>query len=268
MCGTAIRLTVAPVVTVWDAQGKQLARNRHLVEPIVELKVGTLGDYLVGVNDHVFAGGTTHAYRLRVYAGPYLMAVSPSTAQPGVMQTFSLLGRNLPVGDGGPTMSTIEFEHRAVQSSRINLLVPARHMAAELERGRVAGGSLVRWHLECECRANQPATASSCPLASNPQSRNTKPIRSPLRRNLFRCRWKLPDRFIHAAIRIGTRFEAKAGESFQLRVISHRLGHPTDPEIFVQKVVKATAAIRLRKFRPTTTFEPRATASVAAATWP
>ncbi|MCA9148676.1 MAG: hypothetical protein KDA92_05235 [Planctomycetales bacterium] len=231
----AIESKLRPVITVWDAAGKQLARNRHLSEPIVTLKAESAGDYLIGVNDHVYAGGATHPYRLRVYTGPYVMAVMPSAALPGSAQTFTLLGHNLPGGSG----STLSFEGRQLENSTVSLLVPTRNVAAGQGRSVITPVTAQADGFMLRVGGTPASNGLFVPFAEYPLDPEADSMDNGLPDSadfLSAVPAEVAGRFFPRRDQDWFRFQARAGQTYQVRVLSHRLGHPTDPEIFIQKI--------------------------------
>jgi hypothetical protein len=222
-----------PIVTVWDSQRKQLERNRMLVDPIVEFTAPATGEYLLGVNDHVYGGGASHAYRLRVHSGPVLVAVSPASARPGTSQTFTVYGQNLP---GGTASDQFRIQNQSLQSASLVLFVPER---ADLSGTPVVeppvavpNGFVIQWPA-----SQQSSNGLFVPFADQPVVREVEPNSHPDAAQPVEAPCELSGRFFPRRDQDWVQFAAKQGQAMQVRVVSHRLGQPTDPEVFVQRVV-------------------------------
>ena len=87
-------------LVLYDAQGKELARNRdtNRRDPLIDFTVPADGVYYVCVNDFLYAGNNDYFYRLSVGTGAYLDFVFPPAGAPGSNGQFTVYGRNLPGG--------------------------------------------------------------------------------------------------------------------------------------------------------------------------
>lgn len=227
--------SLRPVVTVWNAAHKQLRRNRLLVDPVVDFTAPESGDYLLGINDHVYAGGATHAYRLRIHGGPYLVAVAPSAARAGQNQQFTVYGRNLP---GGEPTTDLTFGGDPVQKQSLVLFVPRPAAGIPLNSAvepvtAATAGFLLQW--PGVARQSNGVFVS---FATQPVITEQEPNDRPDAAQTVSVPCEVNGRFFPRRDQDWVQFSATQGQTFQVRTISHRLGHPTDPEVFVQRVVK------------------------------
>jgi Bacterial pre-peptidase C-terminal domain len=74
-----------PIVTLFDAQGRELAANDdyYFADPLLTYTVPKTGDYFIQVRDAKFDGDPRWAYALLVTARPYAAHVFPLAGNPG-----------------------------------------------------------------------------------------------------------------------------------------------------------------------------------------
>lgn len=230
-----IESVLQPVVTIWNANRKQLSRSSQTLDPVLAFTPPADGDYFVGVHDRTFGGGATHAYRLRVLTGPYVAAIDPISAPPGTRQTFTLHGLNLP---GDAKASPWKIGDTALQQTSVTLYVPAREEDAPQPatlQPAMADADGFLWD-----DISGGSTASGVPVAyaEYPVVQETEPNQSPDASQRVSLPAEVSGRFFPRRDQDWVVFAARQGERVQVRIISHRLGLPTDPEIFIQRVTK------------------------------
>jgi hypothetical protein len=220
-----------PIITIWDERQHQLARSKHLLDPILEFVAPEDGKYLLGINDHVFEGGTTRAYRLQIHSGPYLLAISPAVAQPGAAAMFSILGRNLPDAE---EVAGVQFQGLALKRKSVSLFIPAGNGAPAVVNPVTASpeGFLFRWPTRNGYSNSLLVAYAEHPVIAEAEANNT-----PDTAQSVGVPCDFSGSFYPRRDQDWVQFQASKGQSYQVRVISHRLGQPTDPEVVVQKVV-------------------------------
>lgn len=222
----AIDSRLQPVITVWNAEGRQIKRSRQLVDPILIVDVPQTGSYTLGVQDHVYGGGSDYQYRLRIHNGPYVVAIDPSIARPNQQGTFTLHGVNLPNATD-PT-SPYRVGRAELQQQSINLYLPKEPSLVVTEP---VSQTPFGFQFELPGMATPNVFVASHPVAidsdDNDQPGEAQRVQLP-------C--DVAGRFYPRRDQDWFEFEAKNGQAIQIRVASHRFGHSTDPELFVQKV--------------------------------
>ncbi len=224
--------SLSPVLTIWDHQHRRLARSRHLLDPRLEFVAPDTGDYLLSVRDHLYAGGAKHLYRLRVCAGPYLVAVTPIAAIPGANAALTAYGHNLPQGQ---TDKDIRLNGVSLQRAPITLFVPPRHTASTPLIDPITAtpdGFIFRWPTHRGVSNGLMVSYADHDVVTEVEANDTPDTAQPI---TIPCDFS--GRFYPRRDQDWVQFSATKGQAYQIRVLSHRLGHPTDPEIFVQKVV-------------------------------
>ncbi len=228
--------SLLPVLTIWDANGRQLSRSRRLNDPILVWTSPESSDYLLGVHDHIYGGGASHAYALQLHTGPYLVSVAPHVALPGTSSVFTVIGRNLP---GGTPTTDLHLDNAPLEQVQVRIFVPPAAtdptpaivdpVAADAE------GFSFRW--------STPAGNSNpvvIGMATQPVVVEAEPNNLPEQAQRVDAPCEVSGRFYPRRDQDWVQFSATKGQQFQILVISHRGGHPTDPEIFVQRVLKTS----------------------------
>jgi hypothetical protein len=106
-----------------DPNGREIATNEDEfgADPLLDVTLPADGRYVVKVQDIVYNGSPEHGYRLALREGPYLDAIVPVVAVPGIPSTFTLLGRNL----GGATAPSLTVDDRPLETRPVTLTPPS-----------------------------------------------------------------------------------------------------------------------------------------------
>lgn len=90
-----------PVLVLFDASGKEIARNEDAngLDPFLEFTPPTDGDFLVKLHDLRFQGGGDYRYRIVAGPLPYLDFLYPFGGRRGSSVELQLAGRNLDGAD-------------------------------------------------------------------------------------------------------------------------------------------------------------------------
>lgn len=87
-----------PVISVCDAQGKELAYNddyRFKPDPVIYFEVPRDGEYVLNITDAIYRGREDFVYRITIGELPFLTGVFPLGARAGSTPTVRLKGWNL-----------------------------------------------------------------------------------------------------------------------------------------------------------------------------
>ena len=175
-----------------------------------------------------------YAYRLRIHSGPYLIAVSPAAASPGTNTTFTVYGRHLPAGEQSTTC-TWTASRWSVRKCRCSFRRSGDAPPAVVDPVTATpDGFVFRW-------PTPDGTSNGLLVA---YARTPGHCRSGSQRH---AGYRASDHAfpaitvvdsIRVVIRTGSSSRPPRDKPTRCASISHRLGHPTDPELFVQKVVR------------------------------
>jgi hypothetical protein len=124
-----------PAIEVYNARDKQIAANRNYngADALADFTAAEDGDYVVRVFQftHTFrqpipgglpAGATDNFYRLSVTTAPWIDAIFPSVVEPGKTVNVTVYGRNLPGGKLDPTAVSDDV---ALEKASISVSAPA-----------------------------------------------------------------------------------------------------------------------------------------------
>ncbi len=222
-----------PILFVTDVDGKLLKRSPQSIDPILQFEVPADGKYRLGVHDHVYGGGGDFTYRLRVHSQAYIATVVPSVGQPGSSQVFQLIGLNLK--DSKP--SSMQFAGVTLQQVSQRIFVPnlgTHDLYGQIAATRTLATASFPYQLRTGTEASNSIRIG---LARFPVTVEQGDNDLPSKARKVSVPTEYAGRFYPRRDQDWIQFEAKKGQKFQVSVLSHRLGHHTDPEIFVQKVV-------------------------------
>ena len=98
------------VLEVFDAGGKRLAANRGYagIDPLVDFRAPTDGDYVAKVFDLSYLGSSAHFYRLEIDTRPRVEFVHPCVVQRGKATKVKLYGRNLSPENTSSTLDSVD----------------------------------------------------------------------------------------------------------------------------------------------------------------
>jgi len=230
-------------LVLYDAAGRELRRvhNTNGLDPVLELSAPTSGDYILGVYDFTYEGGSGHFYRLAAHTRPFIDFIFPPVGEAGASGKFTVYGRNLPGGKPAPQM--------LVAGSPLEQMDVTITLPQNAERGRRAGLFSVAQPFQgpvatMPYRLNSPQGPSNtvdigfaaAPLVreneSNDDSNQAQPITAP-------CEYV--GQFFPRGDRDWVQFDAKQGDVYWIEVLSHRLGLPTDPILVIEQVKRNDA---------------------------
>jgi hypothetical protein len=87
-----------PVLTLYDAKGKEVAYNddyRFFVDPLILFEVPKDGDYVLAINDAIFRGREDFVYRVVIDESPLVTSIFPLGARVRTSPTIAMKGWNL-----------------------------------------------------------------------------------------------------------------------------------------------------------------------------
>jgi hypothetical protein len=216
-------------IQLYDAAGRLLAANRHYrdSDALLDCTLPGEGDYHVRVFEFTHAAGSLeHFYRLTISTAPWIDAILPLSVQPGKPAALTVFGRNLPGSmiDPGALVNERLLERTDVAAS-----VPADaldkiscHAHVNPQSGSLDG---FEYRLRNASGVSNPflLTYARAPVAtgngSNDAAERAQEIRLPC--EVSGCIRKLHERAWYS-------FSAKKGETYNIEVVSDRLGAQTD----------------------------------------
>ncbi len=220
-------------LVVADASGRELARNprQRGRDPLVDFRAPADGDYLLLVYDVLYRGGADYFYRLSISSGPYIDFVFPPCALPGTTQTVQVFGRNLP--GGVPAADSIRVDGTRLEVAQLDVAMPVEPQDSVPPRAdsRAAGLDGIEAQLRRDGVDTEPffMGAADAEVVLEAPETGDAPQRVPVP-----C--EFVGQFFPRADVDTVEFEAKKGQVLWFETISHRLGHPTDPQFVITRV--------------------------------
>jgi hypothetical protein len=196
-----------------NARGRELASARDTTyrDPVIYHTIPADGDYLAAVHDFAFTGGSQHIYRLKVSTRPSIRAAIPPALLPGETRTVTLLGANLP----GEQVSV------EIQAPRQAETCSLYRQPAEMNNH-----GFLYYYKDAEPFWIPLATAAI--TVAEEQSDRVQPMHFP---------GEITGRFDRAGDSDDYSFTVKKGAEVLIEVFSHRMNLPTDPHLFLYKLV-------------------------------
>jgi len=227
-----------PVLVLFDAQGRELSRDRR--GGVIDFRPAEGGFFILEVHDLAYRGGKQYGYRLTATAGPRVDFIFPASAPAGATGAFTVYGRNLPGGQ--PAVESPAFEKIAAEITAPSPEELFDGLATSRPR-RVMEGAVELFDYRLATPGGV-AFPSGIAFASDPQvleqeSRHGPDEMTPPQRIAPPC--EIQGRFFPEGDVDAYEFEAKKGEVLWLEAFCQRDGQPADPFIVVRRVTKNEA---------------------------
>lgn len=226
-----------PVLSVFDAKGRELKNNRdgYEREAFIDFQVPAAGDYFVRIADALYRGNVNYVYRLSIGATPHIDYVFPPAGLAGSNNQYTIYGRNLPGGQ--PTDLTVDGNQ--LQKIAVNVPLPGDPAATAPMNGRLdpeqAFLDAVEYRVHGQPTFSNPVCVSiaTAPIVLEADSNNT-----PEQAQKLTLPCEVAGQFYPQRDYDWYSFEAKKDDTYTIEVISHRLGLPTDPLLVIQQITK------------------------------
>ncbi len=200
-----------PVVTVRDAEGRELACSDHFrfhPDPVLRFDPPADGDYTLEIRDCIYRGREDFVYRMTVGEIPYVTDIEPLGGRAGAPARVTLNGWNL-------AKTALDFPGD---------LPPGIHPLPALPKGALAN-PVLRWAVDTlpeieEVRRRGGPTRQSVTLPATVNGVIEKP----------------GEQDVYA-------FAGKAGQTVVLEVQARRLGSPLDAALTLADAAGATLAL-------------------------
>lgn len=220
---------------LYDPNGRRLATARNSLvnkDALVDVTLPADGEYVIRVNDFVYAGGEDYPYRLNLTTGPFIDFVMPPAGTPGSNNQYTIYGRNLPGGQPANVM----VRGRPLEKLTVNIPLP--NQADVLDPKIVmepfsAGMNAVPYTIDSPNGRSNPVmiflsgAAPVMEVEPNNIGTQAQKILPPCEiAGQFQARGDV-DCFT---------FEAKAKDTFWVEVVAHRAGSAADPVVVIDQV--------------------------------
>ncbi len=219
-----------------DSSGREIQRSRR--GGLLDFTAPADGQYLLRIHDFTYRGGDEYFYRLTIGAGPHIDYIFPPAGLPATKGKFDLYGRNLP---GAAPAKELSVDGKPLEKLNVEIEFSGEPSSRPLA---VAGFALkpassvldgLEYRLRTPQGVSNPVFVS---LATAPvvleQEPNNKPIEA--QKVVLPC--EIAGQFHPAGDADWFTFDANKDEVYWVEVFSDRLGLPTDPFVFLQRVTK------------------------------
>ncbi len=197
----------------------ELGRDRDTIgrDPMLDFTAPADGEYLVGVHDFLYEGGTSYPYLLEVTRRPWIDAVFPPAMQKGSTTELTLLGRNLPGGSQG---EGIEIDGRPIETVSVRVTAPEKPDAPVFGSVRPSRGILPTFGFRLETSNKFDIGLTDLPVTVVKEDEETPPLNPPV--EVAAC-------FDTDGDSDEFKFLAAAGKTYWIEVIGDRIASRVDP---------------------------------------
>ena len=223
------------VVSVFAPDGRivEAARPDGGADPVLTVTFPVDGRYTLEVRDEVHGGGGDHPYRLVLSGAPWLAGIFPPAGLPGTNDEYLLIGRNLPGGRATPMVS----DGVPLEEMRLRVAIPADIPGRLVFEGRLEPAQFavdgIGVQVDSPGGRSNPILLAAALGALVPEAEgNDRPEQA--QALLPPC--EVTGRFHPRKDVDWYSFEAKKDDRLWIEVWSHRLGHPVDPALVIQRV--------------------------------
>lgn len=225
---------------ILDADGKMLQASRdvHERDPFLDFTAPRDGVYYIKLYDFLFAGNADYFYRLTVSAAPVVEFAFPPVVALGDSQV-TLYGWNLPGGKpSGLNMRGRALEQVSVDLSLATITDQLRGSQPQARWGHpteTSASDSFTFRLPSSAGASNPISIG---LVDRPVQLEKEPNNDPSQAQRINVPGEFAGQFFPSRNDDWLQFDAKAGSTYSIEVVSQRLGRPTDPFLMLQRVRK------------------------------
>jgi len=233
------------VLEVFDSEGRRLAVNRGYfgIDPLIDFRPPSDGEYIVKVQDLISAGGADHYYRLDLDTGPRVAFTVPTVVERGKSSRITLYGWNLTGQSRNPSASDLSSAVAAdgTQSAqttaldafdRIEVDVPASLAEASWPLPvRFAPVQAVFAGFAYHLPGSHAAVALG--VTDVPVVLDRPDNHSPAAAQLITCPCEVSGQLVADDERDWYSISALRGEVLHIEVLAHRINSPVDLDVSV-----------------------------------
>ena len=233
-------------VTLLDEHGIECSRHFDGVQgdACLAFTLPRNGTYALRVHDTTYRDGADRCYALRIGSFPIIVSAFPPSVAPGQSSSVTIYGFQLPGGSPGQ----FSINGQPLEEVSVNIAMPAEPQSLLLSSGRVASHQswipAVPFDFRTGSVTSTPVrvAAATAPVVQETQANDTPETAQPL---TWPC--EVAGRWYPQADVDWYTFEAHAGDEVVIDVVSHRLGVPTDPSLYVQQVIRSEDGMETTK---------------------
>ncbi len=236
-----------PGVEVYDAKGRLLAEGRNYSgnDAVTDCVLPDDGDYTVRLFEfthtaNIPGGSTEYFYRLTITTAPWIDAIYPSVLEPGKATPVTIYGRNLPGGQPDP--AAVE-DDRVLEKLSATVTAPSDPEAVSrlTFSGHlspvVSGLDGFEYRVKNDAGASNPFLLTFARASvvldndANDTPETAQEVTPP-------C--EIAGRFEKIGDRDWYSLTAKKGDSYNIEILSDRLGAPTLLDLVIRDAAKKT----------------------------
>jgi hypothetical protein len=215
-------------VEVYDGKGRQLASGRdyHENDAVTDCTLPDDGDYYVRLFHFTHTQGTAeHFYRLSISTAPWIDAIFPCVVEAGKTTSVTVYGRNLP---GGKLDASASAGERALEKITVNITAPSdagqRLAFSGLASPKMAGLDGFEYRLRNDNGSSNPFLIG---LAHAPIVLDNGNNDTPATAQEVTVPCEIAGHVEKPRDRDWYAFAAKKGDTYNIDILSDRLGAPT-----------------------------------------
>jgi hypothetical protein len=236
-CAERIDSSIDATLVLFGPDGRKIriVRDTQSCDPVLDFAAPADGEYVVGVYDFVFRGGSNYFYHLAISSSPWIDFVIPPAGQPGSSAQYTIYGRNLP---GGSPAEGLSVEGAPLQQLKVSIALPSD--PAQISTGHLASpnSAFVDGHVYRLDSPQGPSNPVTIGFAQGQVVQEKEPNNDGNSAAIVTLPCEYAGQFYPGGDIDWVAFEAKKGETIWINLLSHRLGATTDPVLVVQKVKK------------------------------
>lgn len=237
-----------PEMRIYDAAGRMVAFHRPLPtnDGVLDFLAAADGDFVLRLNQFTYTqGGPDYFYRLGFSTAPWIDAVMPPMIEPGKAAQVTLFGRNLPGGQVDPASV---LDGRPLEKLVVSIKAPDDAMAQQrlAYTGQVTplSGLLdgFEYWLSSPGGQSNPVllTYARAPVVMENDNNDT-----PETAQEIPTPCEVAGRVDKKRDRDWYTFNVKKGETYNIEVLSHRLGAPTYMYLKLYDMTKKQDIVKL-----------------------
>ncbi|MCA9058885.1 MAG: hypothetical protein KDA85_10305, partial [Planctomycetaceae bacterium] len=219
-----------PLVQLFGPHGHRLAESRRMFgrDAIIVHTAAEAADYLIRVQDLVYAGSGDYVYRLVVDTRPVVDQVVPLVISPDGSTPVTVIGRNLP--DGQPVADAEVLDGFPLQSRQYTV-EPSQRLTSAVGSTTTAINDNTFWWNGIDGNLIRMGTSTLTPLEEAPDLATDEPDQ------IVPVPVEISAAFTQQADQDTFRFTAAKDQAWIVDVSSGRFGSLADPVLIVEQVL-------------------------------
>ena len=224
-------------LTLLDEQGIECSRQFEGVQgdACLAFTLPRNGTYALRIHDTTYRDGADRCYSLRIGNFPIIISAFPPSVAPGQTSKVTIYGHQLPGGAPGQ----FSINGQPLEEVAVDVAMPTEPPSLLIKAGRVASHQSWIPAVPFDFRTGSiTSTPVRIATATAPMVQETQANDTPETAQSLTWPCEVAGRWYPQADVDWYTFEGSAGDQLVIDVVSHRLGVPTDPSLYVQQVIR------------------------------